>query len=377
MGLRNRVRQAIAGRSDRSSSASPDAPPAAPIDPLVDPIGAADQAEADGRLLDAVQVLLDANRRSPDPAVEERLLIARHRAYEEAARASGGRAEWPPAAPDLTPGIKGIPEIHRDDLTVEAVASAVRHHGVLLVRGMLGEDDIKHMQVVIDEVFAKHDAWEDGSMNPTETRPWFVPFTPEGDHLHKHESLARGWVREAGGVSTVDSPRGLHEFLEVLERCDIRDILTEYFGEPPAISAKKNTLRRVPTHLFLSDWHQDGSFLGTEIRSLNLWLSLTRCGGDTDVPGLDIVPRRMTEVLETGNPDSIFNWSIGPGLVEPFLEDTPIVSPEFAPGDALFFDEMLVHRTAIPPQIGAERYAVESWFFAPSHYPEKEVPLMF
>src|SRR5690606_37217881 len=181
----------------------------------------------------------------------------------------------------------------------------------------------------------------------------------------------------AGGVSTVDSPRGLHEFLEVLERCDIRDILTEYFGEPPAISAKKNTLRRVPTHLFLSDWHQDGSFLGTEIRSLNLWLSLTRCGGDTDVPGLDIVPRRMAEVLETGNPDSIFNWSIGPGLVEPFLEDTPIVSPEFAPGDALFFDEMLVHRTAIPPQIGAERYAVESWFFAPSHYPEKEVPLMF
>ena len=122
MGFRNRVRNAISGRSERSTPAAASAPGGEAIDPLVDPLGAADQAESEGRLLDALNILLEANRRSPDPAVDERLLLARHRAYDEVAQGSGGRPEWPPAAPDLTPGIQGVPEIHRDDLTVDAVA---------------------------------------------------------------------------------------------------------------------------------------------------------------------------------------------------------------------------------------------------------------
>lgn len=380
MGLRNRVRRALAGReASQATVAAPPAPPIAPpVDPLVDPIGAAEQAEGEGRLLDAMDLLIAANRRSPDPDIEQRLVLARHRAHDEVIAAGLGRAEWPPSVPDLTPGLVGIPEVHREDLTTEIVASAVVHHGSLLVRGVLQPDDIEHLRHVIDETFTNYDAWDQDGVDPEFTKPWFDPFFPEGAYAKNHETMARGWVREAGGVSTVDSPRGLYDFLEILDRCDIRDILTEYFGERPAISAKKNTLRRVPTHLTLSDWHQDGAFLGQDIRSLNVWLALTRCGGDTDVPGLDIVPRRMHEVLETGVEGAIFNWSVGGGLVEPLLEETPIVRPEFAPGDALLFDEMMLHRTAIPEQkIGAERYAVESWFFSPSFYPQKEVPLIF
>lgn len=375
MGLRNLVRNAFTGRDNRSPAA--DQRPSPPIDPLIDPIGAADQIEAEGRLLDAMDLLNAANRRSPDPAVEERLVMARHRAYDEVVAAGGGRPEWPPATPDLWPGLVGVPEVQRDELSVETMASAIVHHGSLLVRGMLTEPDMARMRHAIDQTFENYDAWDTGGAPVAQTQPWFVPFSPEGDHFHKHETMARGWVREAGGVSTADSPRGLFEFLEVLDRCDIRGILTDYFGERPALSAKKNTLRRVPTHLWLTDWHQDGAFLGQDIRSLNVWMTLTRCGGDTDVPGLDIVPRRMTEVLEPGAEGAVFNWSASSKLVDPFLLETPAVRPEFQAGDAMLFDEMLLHRTALPEKISEERYAVESWFFSPSYYPEKEVPLIF
>lgn len=373
------MRQSFADRAAGGEPAPAAAKVAAPrIDPETDPLGAADQAEAEGRLLDAMDLLIAANRRSADPAIEKRLVMARHRAHDEVIAEDTSHAQWPPSVPDLTPGLVGIPEIHRSELTAEVVASAVVHHGSLLVRGVLQQDDIEHLHHVIDETFTNYDAWDQDGVSPELTMPWFDPFYPEGTYGANHETMARGWVREAGGVSTVDSPRGLFDFLEILDRCDIRDVLTEYFGERAAISAKKNTLRRVPTHLWLSDWHQDGAFLGQDIRSLNVWLALTRCGGDTDVPGLDIVPRRMTEVLEPGVEGAIFNWSAGGGLVDPLLAETPAVRPEFAPGDALLFDEMMLHRTAIPEQkISEERYAVESWFFSPSHYPTKEVPLIF
>ena len=43
-------------------------------------------------------------------------------------------------------------------------------------------------------------------------------------------------------------------------------------------------------------WHQDGAFMG-DVRALNLWLSLSRCGDES--PGLDIVPRRLDDLVAT------------------------------------------------------------------------------
>jgi hypothetical protein len=47
----------------------------------------------------------------------------------------------------------------------------------------------------------------------------------------------------------------------------------------------------------------------------------------------------------------------------------------FAPGDALFFDEHLPHRTSVGADLGL-RYAIESWFVAPSSYPDKHLPVV-
>ena len=150
--------------------------------------------------------------------------------------------------------------------------------------------------------------------------------------------------------------------------------LTGYLGERPALSVKKWTLRRVPITSG-TNWHQDGAFLGQGIRTVNFWLTLSHCGDDA--PGLDVVPRRMDRILPTGTDGAMFDWSVGEALVRQVAEGASILRPIFEPGDALFFDERFLHRTAVSEAMTRERYAIESWFFAPSHYPDDQLPLVF
>jgi ectoine hydroxylase-related dioxygenase (phytanoyl-CoA dioxygenase family) len=151
-------------------------------------------------------------------------------------------------------------------------------------------------------------------------------------------------------------------------------VLTDFLGERPVLSANKCTLRRVPTDAS-TDWHQDGAFLGQGIRAVNVWVALSDCG--VDAPGLDLVPRRFDHVLETGTGGAIFDWAVGPDVVAVAATDAPVVRPTFAAGDALIFDELFLHRTAVEPTMLRSRYAIESWFFAPSCYPEGQVPIVW
>ena len=166
----------------------------------------------------------------------------------------------------------------------------------------------------------------------------------------------------------------LFELTELLERTGIRDLVARYFGERPALSANKCTLRRVPLSS-MAGWHQDGSFLGQEVRSLNLWLALTD-GSGVDAPGMDIVPRRIDRIVETGTEGAIFDWSVSPDVVEQEAVNAPVVRPTFDAGDALLFDHLLLHSTAVTDEMTRERHAMETWMFAPSAYPEGQIPLV-
>jgi hypothetical protein len=124
-----------------------------------------------------------------------------------------------------------------------------------------------------------------------------------------------------------------------------------------------------------TDWHQDGAFLGRDVRTLNLWLCLSECGDDA--PGLDMVPRRFDEVLATGTEGAFFDWAVAQDVVDAARGDVEIVRPHFAPGDALLFDHLFLHRTAAAPGMTRERHAIETWFFAPSAYPDGQIPLAY
>jgi hypothetical protein len=322
-----------------------------------------------GRSFEAVDVLMDANRRHRDPEIERVLVLIRHAALDEA-EPGPGLETWPREMPDPFPDVVGPPEVGLADLTGDVLGGAIVNHGCIVVRGLATRDEADALTRAIDRAFDACDARNSGT--PLEqTAPWFVPFNPRPDYpLTVGE---RWWVREGGGVWTADSPRLMFDVLDLLERKGLRDILSDYLGERPGLSVKKCTLRRVPIDTG-TDWHQDGAFLGPDIRTVNVWLTLTDCG--VDAPGLDLVPKRL-DLLETGTEGAQFDWSVGPGVVDRVSTDCGVVRPFFNAGDALLFDERNLHRTGVSPGMTIERYAIETWFFAPSRYPRPQVPIAF
>jgi hypothetical protein len=105
--------------------------------------------------------------------------------------------------------------------------------------------------------------------------------------------------------------------------------------------------------------------MGQDIRSLDVWVALSHCGDDA--PGIDLVGRRLDEIVERGTEGAYLEWTVGPGVVERVAEGR-VVRPIFEPGDALLLDHMNLHRTATDPDMTNDRYAIEAWFFAPSTY---------
>jgi hypothetical protein len=323
---------------------------------------------AEGRRLEALPLLTLANREHPDPHLERELVNLRHAAFAEL-RPAMPPSVWPPDVPDHFSGVAGLPEVPAAALTAERLASGIFHHGSLIVRGLLSPERSAVLRDDIDRAFAGCEAWEQGA-KPAETLPHFARFTPGPGH---ELGRAGSWVRKGGGLYAVESPRTVFDLLEALEEAGLADVLSEYLGERPALSVKKWTLRRVPVDSG-TNWHQDGAFLG-DVRTVNLWVALSECG--VTAPTVDIVARRLDHLVETGTGGAFFDWSVGQDVVDRARGDAPIVRPHFQPGDALLFDDFNLHRTATSPEMTEERYAIESWFFAPSSYPHAQIPMVF
>ena len=52
-----------------------------------------------------------------------------------------------------------------------------------------------------------------------------------------------------------------------------------------------------------------------------------------------------------------------------------IIRPVFEPGDALLIDSLFLHQTGSDRGMPNPRFAIESWFFGVSAFPEGYVPL--
>jgi hypothetical protein len=322
----------------------------------------------EGRGFEAVRVFTEANRTHRDPRIEERLVTLRHEVYPSLRR-------QPPA--NLPAEVRAEHLVHPfgptepDDLSVATLRGGLARHGCVLVRGLIPPARATAMARGIDEAL---DAFDTCAATPGRhsATPWYVPFSPRDGKYRV--GGRRGWVRASGALWAADSPRMLFELLEVVDETGIGSLVEAYLEERPALSANKCTLRRVPVDTN-TNWHQDGAFLGRHVRTLNLWLALSPCG--TDAPGLDIVPRRLDEVLPTGTEGALFDWSVSPALVDRVAGPGAILRPEFAPGDALLFDHLFLHRTGVDPGMTRERWAIETWFFAPSSYPEGQIPIAY
>ena len=323
----------------------------------------ASQGDLQGAIAVATAALRD--QQQADPALLAALVRWRRDGFAALHR-QPGPAVWPPSLPDPFPGHTGIPTIAASDLTAEILGGAIQHHGCLRVNGLVSPAEAARLQQGIDRGI---EARDDAHAGRTPTAPgWYVPLEMNDMDDKRH------WVETGGAVWTADSPPMLYDVIDMFTRSGVIGHIAGYMGEQPLLSVAKSTLRRVPV-TSKTDWHQDGSFLGREVRAVNVWLALSPCG--RDAPGLDVVGSRLPYVVQTGTHGAYFDWSVGEGMVDLLAEGgAPIEVPEFAAGDALLFDHLMLHRTGVRPTMTRERWAIESWFFAPTDYPMEQIPLV-
>lgn len=310
--------------------------------------------------------LTEANRGAPDRATERRLLQLRHLAGIRLLDAGGGAPEY--AQPDAArlPAGDDLPEIAAADVTPGLLRAGILRDGCLLVRGLASRADALQLADRIDRSFAERDRHE---ATGSSAEGYYEEFTLDP----RYPSLAtmRGWIKAGGGVLAADSPQLTFEMLELLHRAGVPDLVEGYLGEPAVTSIHKTTLRKAEPFV-RGAWHQDGNFMG-DVRALNLWLSLSRCGDEA--PGLEIVPRRLDGLVPTRTEEAFLEIQVSQSKAEAAAGDKGIARPIFEPGDALLFDELFLHQTGSDPSMPKDRFAIESWFFGGSAFPGEYGPI--
>jgi hypothetical protein len=309
--------------------------------------------------------LSEANRARPERETERRLVQLRHLAGMRLVDEAAPDARF--AAPDDSglPGGQPVPEIPAADLTPGLIRAGILRDGCLLVRGLVGRDRALAMAKGIDRAFAQRERLD---AERSVQAGYYEEFQP---HSRYGPVVGRGWIEQGGGLLAADSPMLSFEMMEMFRTAALRELVTGYLGEPALISVHKTTLRKAAPSV-PGAWHQDGFFMG-EVRSLNLWLSLSRCGDES--PGLDLLPRRLEHYLATNTDEAALDYVISQRKVLEAAGATPIVRPIFEPGDALFFDELFLHQTASDESMRRPRYAIENWFFGGSGFPGEYAPV--
>jgi hypothetical protein len=270
-----------------------------------------------------------------------------------------------------------VPEINAYDLNVDTLRSAIATSGALIVRGLCSPEFCDKHLAIIDEMLLinamsarNSKANSENVINPYKSPPKNL------ESLIKPTDLAysRSFHDQSGSVMCIESSPIAVYLLGVYEKLGIKELVTEYFGEEPCLSAKKWVLRRSKLPISPTGWHQDGAFMGKDIDSINMWLTLSKCGGYTGAPGMDVFPVRLTDIIQA-SADSAKDWSVGNEGISKCLGGVSSVSPEFNAGDAFFFDHYYLHRTQYRKDFTSLRYAIETWFFSSRNFPKNQVPL--
>jgi hypothetical protein len=322
-------------------------------------------SEDHSRWSEVLERLTTANRVQPSAAIERALLRARYRAAASG-RDTPTHSRQVASLADPFPGRTGLPEVTPERLDAATLGGSILHHGALVVRGFADPSAARALRDAIDAALAAHDATSDA-------RPDDGYYALETGPGSEDLAVARAFTHGlGGGLLAVDAPHAFFLWSELVERRGFTGIVAELLGERPVLSADKTTFRRLREAPGTS-WHQDGSFMG-DVRAMNLWVSLSHCGGSTDVRGLDVIPCRTEHLLEVGTHGAGAPVAaISSELVAASIS-TPPLTPEFEPGDALCFDGRFLHRTSAADVDGL-RHAVEAWFFASSEVPVGYTPI--
>jgi len=286
-------------------------------------------------------------------------------------------SNWPPKHDNRFESVDGFPEVTAADLEIGALKAGILGKGGLIVRGLMESPLIETMRDNIDRVLqARIDLATENKPDAADN-PWYR----RSPCVHGGPVQFRGGVRYSniGSVWSADSPPLTFQLMDYYQKIGLPALLNSYFSEDAVLSVRKWVVRcAAPNNGASSGWHQDGYFLGdaAAIRTANVWIALTDCGGDADAPGLEIIGGSERKIHETGTRGSPFDWTVGEELVAELAQTNPVQCPRFNAGDALFFDHFNLHRTGFGLNHTQNRYAIESWFFAGSTAPRKQQPVV-
>jgi len=267
-----------------------------------------------------------------------------------------------------------IPEINAAELSVDSLRTAVFAHGALIVRNFLSRTSVDTLIRATDRVV-------DACANPNQSGPASVYFNPPRNlrtimpNKDKELGNTRSFHRESGSAMCVEAPSVAEALLQMYAELGLKELLHAYLGEPPCLSVKKWVLRRSCLPVSEAGWHQDGAFMGTNLNSINMWIPLNECGGETGAPGLDVVPLRLHKIASAEGAQ--FDWSVSDSLVSSRFAQSQPQMPIFNAGDAFFFDHFYLHRTQYRTDFTKLRYAIETWFFGESSFPKNQIPLVW
>ena len=336
----------------------------------------AERLVQDGDYRSAIS-LLEQDGHFDDSALAQRLVELRIQAY--------GNLNWPQPHPDWPPAhdnryadVQGFPEVDFKDLDAGALKAGILGKGGLIVRGLMNSEETRQrMRDNIDRTLRARMTYYDEKRGHKKD-PWYQ----RSSVISGGPTQFRGGERftTIGSVWSADSPPLAFQLVDFYRQIGLPQLLHDYFDEDPVLSVRKWVVRcAAPNNGAAAGWHQDGQFLGdaTKIRTANLWIALTDCGGDADAPGMEIVAGNERKIYETGTHGAPFNWTVGQGLVDEITKSCSVECPRFKPGDAIFFDHFNLHRTGFGLNHSKNRYAIESWFFAGSTAPLKQQPVVF
>ncbi|CAA0111456.1 Uncharacterised protein [Halioglobus japonicus] len=283
------------------------------------------------------------------PADLGRLAVLRHQLGAHYVAQAQKRLP-PEPKQDLFPGVPGVPEISGADLTGAHVASGLRQHGALVVRGLIAPADVEMLVSLIDG------------------KDWSIPQHPGDD---------RGEILP-GSSPLKCSAASLQGLVEAYQNAGMQKIMAEYLGEPAVLLSERILLDRQTFQTGLP-WHQDGAFFGANAGGVNSFLALDSCG--VDATGLSVAAHRFNTVVgveEGERAELTYGKSLKDDGVRELAGADSLVTPVLEAGDAIFIDEMTMHRTGRRPK-GEQKprsWAI-TWFFAPSRFPQMRHPLWF
>jgi len=293
-----------------------------------------------GKLRKRINNLSRKNAQERDPKLEKRMVHLRQKL------AAHYTSPFPLKTPanrfgrDVFSNVTGLPDIDYKDLTTPKLAAGILNYGAIIVRGMYDQSMVKYLQ-------------ERAAFNERLNEDM-------GTHRQRQNPFAAFTLRE------VQKEIGLYKFVR------------KYLGEEAVIMYERNVLRTHKKRAVLN-WHQDYNFFGGRCFALNCWAAVTPCGGKRQ--GLSFIPKRNEEGIgwDLAKGSAPFNY--GKGLKHTVIAEMakkhPIVIPDFAPGDAVFFDEMTLHATSVGQEKDMHQVVTVTWFAHHSKIPEHIQSLAF